>query len=261
MKKTITFKQLQRLITESTSSTLSTVDGRDCEVYVFGGTPVDVSRYSSSLNGCAGKIKIGGEKCLFNGHIDATGKGLTSLDGSPAKVYHYFNCSNNNLTSLKGGPVEIRGDFICDNNPLESLKYAPGKVDGEVSLKGTVSDEEIQAYMDFLKMSPSEKRENGLLSSDGYYIPRDSERDDSDAIRHRPNSHKSTFTICYPDYEDADYEKVEDMKHIIEQVGGKVLKAYSSEDDGEAIIRASLPPEVDYESLITTVEEEGWEIA
>ena len=72
----------------------------------------------------------------YDGDIELSKVGLSSLDGSPTKVIGGydkviggFNCSHNNLTSLKGAPVYISGSFRCFNNQLTSLKGAPETVD------------------------------------------------------------------------------------------------------------------------------------
>ena len=43
--------------------------------------------------------------------IDCSNKGLTSLEGCPAKVDGNFNCSGNKLTTLEGAPRTVKGDF------------------------------------------------------------------------------------------------------------------------------------------------------
>lgn len=57
----------------------------------------------------------------FEGSIDCSGIGLTSLKGCPKVVTGYFNCSNNQLTSLDYAPEEVKGYFDCRQNFIESL--------------------------------------------------------------------------------------------------------------------------------------------
>lgn len=50
---------------------------------------------------------------------------LTSLNGSPNKVYGVFDCSDNKLHSLSGCPREIRKIFNISGNKISSLKDSP----------------------------------------------------------------------------------------------------------------------------------------
>ncbi|GIW67793.1 MAG: hypothetical protein KatS3mg096_661 [Candidatus Parcubacteria bacterium] len=54
-------------------------------------------------------------------------KGLTSLEGSPEKVY-FFNVSRNNLKNLIGSPKIVK-DYYADYNQLETLEGSPEEVD------------------------------------------------------------------------------------------------------------------------------------
>ena len=66
----------------------------------------------------------------YDGNIDVSFLGLTSLKGAPKIVQGEFNCSNNKLISLKGAPEIVRGNFICSYNFLKSLEGAPREVNG-----------------------------------------------------------------------------------------------------------------------------------
>jgi len=63
--------------------------------------------------------------------IDASAKGITSLEGAPETVKGNFDCFDNKLTSLKGSPKTVGGHFTCSYNKLTSLKGAPTKVGGD----------------------------------------------------------------------------------------------------------------------------------
>ena len=65
---------------------------------------------------------------VYEGDLDLSGRGLTSLKGSPKIVNGDFNCKNNMLTSLKYSPVEVVGSFFCSNNKISSLEFSPKKV-------------------------------------------------------------------------------------------------------------------------------------
>jgi hypothetical protein len=84
----------------------------------------------------------------YNGDIDVSSMGLTSLEGAPEIVKGNFWCLCNRLNSLNGAPKEIiNGKFSCSFNRLTSLEGAPSIVVGGVfdcsfnqliSLKGTL---------------------------------------------------------------------------------------------------------------------------
>jgi hypothetical protein len=54
---------------------------------------------------------------------------LTSLEGSPTKIW-YYTCRNcQNIKSLKGGPSKVPGEFVCDYcHSLKNLEGAPEEV-------------------------------------------------------------------------------------------------------------------------------------
>jgi hypothetical protein len=49
---------------------------------------------------------------------------LTTLVGSPRKVFDYFNCSSNKLINLVGGPISAKS-YNCIDNPLKSFDSKP----------------------------------------------------------------------------------------------------------------------------------------
>ena len=59
---------------------------------------------------------------------------LTSLEGTPQKVWRDFSCHGcTSLTSLEGSPQEVGGDFDCRMcTSLTSLEGAPKKVGGKI---------------------------------------------------------------------------------------------------------------------------------
>jgi hypothetical protein len=66
----------------------------------------------------------------YNGDINVSNIGLTSLEGAPKVVEGRFDCSYNYLTSLKGAPRIVKKHFYCDCNILNSLEGAPNIVKG-----------------------------------------------------------------------------------------------------------------------------------
>lgn len=65
--------------------------------------------------------------------------------------------------------------------------------------------------------------------------------------------------LQYPDYEDADAHKVDEMARLITQNGGKVVKAIADEGDGIAYI-GYLCEDKDYSKIVQVAENEGWGI-
>ena len=76
-----------------------------------------------------GKEDIEGK--VYDGDIDCSREGLTSLKGCPKEVKGSFDCSHNQLTTLEGGPKEVGGGFYCGHNNLTSLKGSPKEVKGD----------------------------------------------------------------------------------------------------------------------------------
>jgi hypothetical protein len=70
------------------------------------------------------KSKIPIQFGLVTGDFICAYNELITLKGSPRKVKGWFHCSSNSLTSLDGGP-EIVGHYYSDNNQLISLKGGP----------------------------------------------------------------------------------------------------------------------------------------
>lgn len=66
----------------------------------------------------------------YDGDINCSGEGLTSLKGAPKIVKGSFWCDKNRLTSLEGGPQEVSKNFDCSYNQLTSLEGGPQKVSG-----------------------------------------------------------------------------------------------------------------------------------
>ena len=61
---------------------------------------------------------------VYNGDLDISDKGLTSLEGCYKKVEGNFYCSYNKITSFKYCP-DIEGDFSCHNNKITSFEFCP----------------------------------------------------------------------------------------------------------------------------------------
>jgi len=62
---------------------------------------------------------------VYNGNIDISDMGISSLEGSPMVVEGDFNCSWNDLTTLEDGPKFVTGKYDCSNNMLTSLESSP----------------------------------------------------------------------------------------------------------------------------------------
>ena len=80
-----------------------------------------------------GKEDLKGKK--YEGNLDISGLGLTSLDGCPKEIKGSFNCSNNNLTTLEHSPNKVLKTFDCSNNNLENLKGVENLQFGKNSIK------------------------------------------------------------------------------------------------------------------------------
>jgi hypothetical protein len=118
----------------------------------------------------------------YNGNINVSEMGLTSLEGAPEIVKGNFDCSHNHLTSLKGAPETVNGYFDCSHNKLTSLKGAPKTVDGtffctdnmlrslsylpkDITPETLVSDFEEEEVKEFLEDKLSEGHSAGRIQS------------------------------------------------------------------------------------------------
>lgn len=85
----------------------------------------------------------------YNGKLDASKLGLTSLEGSPETVIGSFLVFDNNLTSLEGGPKTVTGSYYCSNNPnLTTLKGAPTSDMADINFEHTGIKNEIKEIFD-----------------------------------------------------------------------------------------------------------------
>ena len=72
---------------------------------------------------------------IVEGNFNCSNNLLTSLKGSPKKVYGNFSCFNNsNLKSLEYSPNYVSGSFNCNSCDITSLKGSPEKVEGEFNI-------------------------------------------------------------------------------------------------------------------------------
>jgi hypothetical protein len=62
---------------------------------------------------------------IVDGTFDCGSNLLTSLKGSPKKVWKNFDCSYNFLTSLEYAPIKVWRNFDCNNNELLTLRGSP----------------------------------------------------------------------------------------------------------------------------------------
>ena len=58
----------------------------------------------------------------YEGDMDCSESGLTSLRGAPREVKGSFYCEGNQLVSLEGAPEKVDGDFYCGDNLMDSLE-------------------------------------------------------------------------------------------------------------------------------------------
>jgi len=61
---------------------------------------------------------------VYEGNIDVSNAGLTSLEGAPKRVNARFSCANNKLRSLKYSQEYVK-TFVCRDNKIKSLKLGP----------------------------------------------------------------------------------------------------------------------------------------
>lgn len=78
----------------------------------------------------------------------------------------------NHLRTLRGGPAKVKGDFNCSANRLVTLTGAPSEIGGKVIIidegwddSCKLSDEQIEAYLNFLKHPMPEH-----IDETGHYV-------------------------------------------------------------------------------------------
>ena len=64
----------------------------------------------------------------------------------------------------------------------------------------------------------------------------------------------------YPDYEEADSERVAEMERLVTTSGGVVRRSVSNEDEGEALVSFAGVPKDKAESFKAQAEDNGWSI-
>lgn len=64
----------------------------------------------------------------------------------------------------------------------------------------------------------------------------------------------------YPDYEDADQEKVESMEGTVTKFGGVVRRTIANEDEGQALVSFAGVPDDKADAFKAEAEDSGWEI-
>jgi hypothetical protein len=75
---------------------------------------------------------------IVNGSFACNHNQLTSLKGSPSKVFSGFMCFDNILTTLEGCPNEVGGRFDCSKNELTSLKYCSDTIGSDLHCSGNI---------------------------------------------------------------------------------------------------------------------------
>lgn len=100
-----------------------------------------------------GKEDLKGKK--YDGDLDISGLGLTSLDGCPKEIKGSFNCSNNNLITLENSPIKVLKSFDCSGNNLENLKGVENLQFGKDNLKNFNCEFNKLKNLDELDFKPS----------------------------------------------------------------------------------------------------------
>lgn len=64
----------------------------------------------------------------------------------------------------------------------------------------------------------------------------------------------------YPDYEEADSERVAEMERLVESSGGGVRRVIASEEDAQALVLFAGIPQDKAESFKAQAEDNGWSV-
>ena len=64
----------------------------------------------------------------------------------------------------------------------------------------------------------------------------------------------------YPDYEEADSARVDEMKTLVEASGGVVRRVIASEEDAQALVLFAGIPQGKAESFKAQAEDNGWSV-
>jgi hypothetical protein len=70
-----------------------------------------------------------------NGYCSLSGNNLTSLEGTPDRVYGSFSCENNKLKTLVGGPKYVKGGYNCSGNELVDLHGIADEIDAGIDAR------------------------------------------------------------------------------------------------------------------------------
>ena len=64
----------------------------------------------------------------------------------------------------------------------------------------------------------------------------------------------------YPDYEEADSSRVDEMERLVESSGGVVRRVIASEEDAQALVLFAGIPQDKADSFAKEAEDNGWSI-
>ena len=64
----------------------------------------------------------------------------------------------------------------------------------------------------------------------------------------------------YPDYEEADQERVDEMESLVVKSGGVVRRTVANEDEGEALVSFAGIPQDKADGFVKEAECNGWSI-
>ena len=64
----------------------------------------------------------------------------------------------------------------------------------------------------------------------------------------------------YPDYEEVDSERVDEMKTLVEASGGVVRRVIASEEDAQALVSFAGIPQDKVDGFAKEAEDNGWSV-
>ena len=227
-------EELSKIINESEEKTFADWYGEDLTGQTYEGSINCSDQGITSLKGAPAKV-TGDFICISND--------LATLEGAPKEVGRDFWCGSKNLTSLKGGPKKVAGSFHCEFSNLTTLEGAPQKVGGDFNcyMSGLTSLEGAPKYVggDF------DCDDNNLTTLEGApkYVVGDFSCDDNN-LRSRkgkpkkPGGSREGYTWVIPDLEldangifDTPQEAYEDAKDALENDFNAEVGAFEPEYD------------------------------
>lgn len=183
----ITLKQLKKMIMEDNGSfrdaeTIRSIrkikpnTKRPDAEFTIGGKPFGYTTvFSEHMIDCSWSWlrNLNGSPEVVDGSFDCGHNDLVTLEGGPKRVeWNFYCCSCKQLESLKGAPEVVGGNFhLTDNTKLTSLDGAPRRIDDSFYCEGNwhISQEKIDEYARFIKMTFDEQKESGMLDETNHF--------------------------------------------------------------------------------------------